>query len=163
MNTVLYIVSPIGGLGLAVQEELNSTMRQSTGSAAFAALVSFSVGLIALAFFAVVTRGPLPTRAAFATAPAWVWAWLGGVFGAFYVAMATIAVARFGATTLLVLVARPSDRFADPRSLRLAWIRTTFEALLLLFHSPLPNVGCWRRKASLFRILYRGEKNETVV
>ena len=101
MNTLLYILSLIAGLGLALQVGLNSTMRQSTGSAAFAALVSFSVGLIALAIFVVVTRAPFPTRAALATAPAW--AWLGGVFGAFYVAMATIAGPRFGATTLLVL------------------------------------------------------------
>ena len=101
MNALLYILSLIAGLGLAVQVGLNSTMRQSTGSAAFAALVSFCVGLIALVLFVVATRAPVPTRAALAAAPAW--AWLGGVFGAFYVAMATVAGPRLGATTLLAL------------------------------------------------------------
>lgn len=101
MNALLYILSLIAGLGLAVQVGLNSTMRQVTGSAAFAALVSFSVGLVALALFVVATRAPIPTRAALAAAPAW--AWLGGIFGAFYVAMATVAGPRLGATTLLAL------------------------------------------------------------
>lgn len=101
MNALLYILSLIAGLGLAVQVGVNSTMRQVTGSAAFAALVSFSVGLIALAMFVVASRAPIPTRAALAAAPAW--AWLGGVFGAYYVAMATIAGPRLGATTLLAL------------------------------------------------------------
>ena len=101
MNALLYILFLIAGLGLAVQVGLNSTMRQSVGSAAFAALVSFCVGLIALVLFVVATRAPIPTRLALAAAPAW--AWLGGVFGAFYVAMATVAGPRLGATTLLAL------------------------------------------------------------
>ncbi len=101
MNALLYILSLIAGLGLAVQVGLNSTMRHSTGSAAFAAVVSFCVGLIALVLFVVATRAPIPTRAALAGAPAW--AWLGGVFGAFYVAMATVAGPKLGATTLLAL------------------------------------------------------------
>jgi transporter family-2 protein len=101
MNALLYVLSLIAGLGLAVQVGLNSTMRQSTGSAAFAALVSFCVGLIALVLFVAATRVPVPTRAALTAAPAW--AWLGGVFGAFYVAMATVAGPRLGATTLLAL------------------------------------------------------------
>lgn len=101
MNALLSILSLVAGLGLAVQVGINSTLRQSTGSAAFAALVSFCVGLIALVLFVVATRVPVPTRAALAAAPAW--AWLGGVFGAFYVAMATVAGPRLGATTLLAL------------------------------------------------------------
>lgn len=101
MNALLYVLSFVAGLGLAVQVGLNSTMRQSTGSAVFAAVVSFCVGLTALIVFIVVTREPIPTRAALATAP--VWAWLGGLFGAFYVAMATVAGPRLGAATLLAL------------------------------------------------------------
>ena len=101
MNTVLYITALLAGLGLAIQVGLNSTMRQFTGNAAFAAVVSFCVGLASLILFLVVSRGELPSRASLASAP-W-WAWIGGLCGAFYVAIAPIAGPRLGASTLLAL------------------------------------------------------------
>lgn len=101
MNTVLYITALLAGLGLAIQVGFNSTMRQFTGNAAFAAVISFCVGLAALTLFLVATRTELPSRASLASAP-W-WAWLGGLCGAFYVAIATIAGPRLGASTLLAL------------------------------------------------------------
>ena len=99
MNTVLYIAALFAGLGLAVQVGLNSTMRQFTGNAAFAAVVSFSIGLAALILFLIATRSDVPSRTSLASAP-W-WAWFGGLCGAFYVAIATIAGPRLGASTLL--------------------------------------------------------------
>ena len=101
MNTLLYVTALLAGLGLAVQVGLNSTMRQFTGTAAFAAVISFCVGLAGLLVFLLVTRSELPTRSALASAP-W-WAWLGGLCGAFYVAIATIAGPKLGASTLLAL------------------------------------------------------------
>jgi transporter family-2 protein len=101
MNTVLYLGALLAGLGLAIQVGLNSTMRQITGSAASAAVVSFCVGLASLLLFLLATRTALPSRAALGSAPAW--AWLGGVCGAFYVAIATIVGPRLGASTLLAL------------------------------------------------------------
>ena len=101
MNTLLYITALLAGLGLAVQVGFNSTMRHFTGTAAFAAVISFCIGLAGLIVFLLVTRSELPTRGALASAP-W-WAWLGGLCGAFYVAIATIAGPRLGASTLLAL------------------------------------------------------------
>ncbi|HEU4603646.1 MAG TPA: DMT family transporter [Steroidobacteraceae bacterium] len=101
MNTILYLTALLAGLGLAVQVGLNSTMRQFTGNAAFAAVVSFCVGLAGLLLFLLATRTEIPSRSALASAP-W-WAWLGGLFGAFYVAIATIVGPRLGASTLLAL------------------------------------------------------------
>src|SRR3954464_12038975 len=99
MNTVLYITALLAGLGLAIQVGLNSTMRQFTGNAASAAVVSFCVGLASLLVFLLATRSAFPSRAELASAPAW--AWFGGLCGAFYVAIATIVGPRLGASTLL--------------------------------------------------------------
>jgi transporter family-2 protein len=101
MNTILYITALLAGLGLAVQVGLNSTMRQFTGNAASAAVVSFCVGLASLLVFLLATRSAFPSRAELASAPAW--AWFGGLCGAFYVAIATIVGPRLGASTLLAL------------------------------------------------------------
>jgi len=101
MNTLLYVTALLAGLGLAVQVGFNSTMRQFTGNAAFAAVISFCVGLAALILFLIATRSELPSRASLTAAP-W-WAWFGGLCGAFYVAIATIAGPRLGASTLLAL------------------------------------------------------------
>jgi transporter family-2 protein len=101
MNTLFYSMALLAGMGLAVQVGLNSTMRQVTGNAAFAAVVSFCVGLASLILFLVATRSAVPSRAALASAPAW--AWFGGLLGAYYVAIATIVGPRLGASTLLAL------------------------------------------------------------
>jgi transporter family-2 protein len=101
MNTVLYLTALLAGMGLAIQVGLNSTMRHVTGNAVFAAVVSFCVGLASLLLFLLATRSELPSRAALTSAPAW--AWFGGLFGAFYVAIATIVGPRLGASTLLAL------------------------------------------------------------
>jgi transporter family-2 protein len=66
-----------------------------------AALVSFLVGGIALAMLVIGMRTPLPSRDVVASVP--VWAWFGGLLGAFYVASSTIIAAELGASSLLAL------------------------------------------------------------
>ena len=80
---------------------MNAQLRKVLQSANVAALVSFTVGTLALIALVLVLRTPLPERAAFAAVP-W-WAWLGGLLGAFYVASSTIVAAELGASTLLGL------------------------------------------------------------
>jgi transporter family-2 protein len=48
-----------------------------------------------------VSRTAIPAREALAAVP--LWAWFGGLFGAFYVAISTIVAMEVGATSLLVL------------------------------------------------------------
>ena len=98
----LYLLGLGVGVGLVVQVGMNSTLRALLGSAIVAALISFVVGSVALAVFALVTRAPLPGREQLAAVPAW--AWLGGALGAFYVASSVIVGPRLGAATLLALV-----------------------------------------------------------
>ena len=49
----------------------------------------------------IATRPPVPGREAFAGVP--LWAWFGGLFGAFYVAISTIVATELGAASLLAL------------------------------------------------------------
>jgi transporter family-2 protein len=92
----------VAGMALTIQVGINSTLRHGLGDPAMATLVSFLVGTVGLALFLLLTRTPLPTRAALASVPAW--AWFGGLVGAFYVATTVIVGPRLGSATLLALV-----------------------------------------------------------
>ena len=101
MRGVACMLGLSAGLGLALQIGMNSQLRKVLGSAYSAALISFLVGTIALCAVVLGTRAALPSRDTLAAVPAW--AWFGGLFGAFYVAISTIVASELGATSLLAL------------------------------------------------------------
>ena len=101
MRGLTWLLGVVAGLGLTVQVGMNSQLRKVLQSANLAALVSFTVGTLALIALIFVMRTPMPARDTIAAVP--VWAWLGGLLGAFYVATSTIVAAELGATTLLGL------------------------------------------------------------
>ncbi len=101
MRGLSYFLGLAAGFGLTVQVAMNSQLRKFLQSANSAALVSFMVGGFALAVLVVAMRTPLPSRDALASVP--VWAWFGGILGAFYVASSTIIAAELGASSLLAL------------------------------------------------------------
>ena len=92
----------LAGVGLAVQAPTNAALARTSGSVLLAALVSFIVGSIVLALaWAAIDRTSL---AALRGAP--VWAWVGGLYGACFVAAMAYAAPRLGlATTLTVAIA----------------------------------------------------------
>jgi bacterial/archaeal transporter family-2 protein len=92
----------VAGMALTIQVGINSTLRHGLGNPTMATLVSFLVGTLGLALLLLLTRTPLPTRAALESVPAW--AWFGGLVGAFYVATTVIVGPRLGSATLLALV-----------------------------------------------------------
>lgn len=96
-----WLFGVVAGLGLTLQVGMNSQLRKVLQSANLAALISFTVGTLALVALVVVMRTPMPARDTFAAVP--YWAWFGGLLGAFYVAVSTIVAAELGATTLLGL------------------------------------------------------------
>jgi bacterial/archaeal transporter family-2 protein len=102
MQGLYYLLGLGVGAGLIVQIGMNSRLRALLGSPVTAALVSFVVGSLALALYLLAARTPLPARAQWAQVP--LWAWFGGVLGAFYVASSVIVGPRLGAATLLALV-----------------------------------------------------------
>lgn len=101
MRSTLILLGLVAGLGLTVQVGMNASIRDATGSAGFASLVNFCVGIVALLGFVLLMRTPLPNAQVLGALPAWVW--LGGLFGALYVASATVIGPALGGTMLLAL------------------------------------------------------------
>jgi len=101
MKGVAYLLGLSAGFGLSAQIGMNAQLRRNLGSAYPAALISFLVGTAALVVLMLVTRTPLPSRDTLGSVP--LWAWFGGMLGAFYVAISTIVAAELGASSLLAL------------------------------------------------------------
>lgn len=101
MHSVLAVLALAAGFGLTVQVGMNAALRQAFGSPSLATLANFLVGTAALVVYVALERAPWPDRSAAASAP--LWAWLGGLFGAFYVVAATVVGPRLGASMLLAL------------------------------------------------------------
>ena len=101
MKNIAYILGIVSGFGLTLQVGMNSRLRTLLQSANTAALVSFLVGTVALIGLLIATRTPLPPRDTLAAVP--LWAWFGGLMGAFYVAISTVVASQLGTTSLLGL------------------------------------------------------------
>jgi bacterial/archaeal transporter family-2 protein len=101
MRGLAYLLGIVAGFGITLQVGMNSRLRTLLQSANTAALVSFMVGTLALATLFVVTRVPVPDRSVISSVP-W-WAWLGGLMGAFYVAISTVVASQLGTASLLAL------------------------------------------------------------
>lgn len=98
----LYILCMVGaGAAVATQIAINAYLGAVTGSALWAANISFAVsmiaGLVALGTAILLGEMPLPNPAVW-TAPSWIW--LGGLGGATYVLLAILLTHRLGAAVL---------------------------------------------------------------
>jgi len=99
MQIFLVMLLTVAGMGLTLQQAVNSRLRGAVESPVLSALVSFLVGAIVLGLLSalgVFGRGKLT---GLSTLP-W-WAWTGGLFGAFYVTLAVIGVPRVGAAVVI--------------------------------------------------------------
>lgn len=99
---LLFLVVMLGGAGLTMQMVWNSRLRAATGSPVLTTLISVCVTLLCLVLVqasGTVDRGSVP---AFNSLPKW--AWLGGVFAAFYLVISLAAIPRLGAATVFSLV-----------------------------------------------------------
>jgi transporter family-2 protein len=101
VKNLAYILGIASGFGLTLQVGMNSRLRTVLQNANSAALVSFLVGTLGLIALLVVTRAPMPARDTLAAVP--LWAWFGGLMGAFYVAISTVVASQLGTTSLLAL------------------------------------------------------------
>jgi transporter family-2 protein len=90
----------LGGWLLALQVPTNVMLAKAGGSPLLAALISFAVGTLAL-LVAWLASGNRPGVAPFAGLP-W-YAWLGGVYGGAYVAIAAFAAPRIGLASLVTI------------------------------------------------------------
>ena len=89
-----------GGVLIALQAPTNAMLARTGGSPVLAALISFAVGTLAL--FAVwLASGNRPGAEPFARLP--YYAWFGGIYGAFFVAVAAFAAPRIGLASLITI------------------------------------------------------------
>ena len=93
------LVLAAGGM-ISLQAPTNAILAKAGGSPVVAALISFAVGTCVL--FAVwLATGPRPRAESFAGLPAY--AWLGGAYGALYVAVAAYAAPKIGLASLITI------------------------------------------------------------
>lgn len=88
------------GTLIAIQGPINATLMRAVGSSVNAALISFLVGTVALAVVALSQR--TAADPALVRALPW-WAWVGGLCGAVFVAVAAFAAPRIGVANMLTL------------------------------------------------------------
>ena len=92
------VLAVIGGVLLAVQAPTNALLGKASGSPIIAAFISFLIGTIALGAAVAATSGRL-LDPSLKQVP-W-YAWLGGFYGAFLVAVAAFGAPRVGVGVLL--------------------------------------------------------------
>jgi len=102
MTLWLMVIAVVIGAGLSVQVGLNSQVRHHLGEPALAALGNFLVGTVAILIYLVLMRVNWPTTGALRAVPPVNW--LGGLFGAAYVAASALLAPRLGSAPLLALL-----------------------------------------------------------
>ena len=90
----------LAGAMVALQAPTNVMLAKAGGSPVLAALISFAVGTASL-FVVWLASGHRPGMAPFGALP-W-YAWVGGVYGAVYVAIAAYAAPRLGLASLITI------------------------------------------------------------
>ena len=88
----------IAGIFIAIQAPTNASLGKASGSPVVAAFISFVVGMVALGAMVAATSGRV--FAPELKGVPW-YAWAGGLYGAFFVAMAAFAAPRIGVATML--------------------------------------------------------------
>jgi len=98
MKWILIPFALLAGATIPIQAGINLRLKQALADPVAAALVSFAVGTIALAAYGLAFR-PMPSMGMISSAP--LWAWTGGIFGAFFVFSTIVLVAQLGAATTM--------------------------------------------------------------
>ncbi|PCD02971.1 hypothetical protein COC42_00590 [Sphingomonas spermidinifaciens] len=101
MSPILPILAALlAGVGLATQSPTNAALGRSIGSVTLAALISFAVGTaILVAAWLSFDRTPLATLKG-----AKPWMFVGGAYGAYFVAAAAFAAPRLGLASMLTIM-----------------------------------------------------------
>ena len=103
MRATYYLLTGLAGAIIPLQALINAHLGRAIGGPLWAATTSFAVGTVALLAYSSTfsASGPLLTQA-FATLP-W-WGWLGGLFGAFFVATSVLVVVEIGTAGMVATV-----------------------------------------------------------
>jgi bacterial/archaeal transporter family-2 protein len=96
----LMLVFLAGGL-ISLQAPTNALLAKAGGSSVLAALISFAVGVVTLLAVWLATANRTHDPTGFSALP-W-YAWIGGVYGAAYVAIAAYAAPKIGLGSLITI------------------------------------------------------------
>lgn len=110
-NSIFYILALIGGCALATQTGVNTQLRSIVGNPVLAALISFTVGTLALVVYLLIfDRQGLQ---GFSQLPGISWYKLtGGLIGALFVSGVIIIAPRIGAANTACLIVAGQILFA---------------------------------------------------
>jgi transporter family-2 protein len=97
-----YILAFAAGVSFVCQQAVNSNLRVEIASPWWAGFVSYLGGTIVMLAAALAFRDPLPTAGMLERSH--VMSWIGGLFGAIYIAIAILLVPRLGAATVIALL-----------------------------------------------------------
>ncbi|KFA97077.1 DMT family transporter [Vibrio sp. ER1A] len=101
-SVVLVILSVVVGVGLVSQAGVNAQLKVGMSSSLQAAFVSFVVGTVVLGLLVVIEGKPWFPQGSISSLP-W-WAWIGGLLGAFNIAMSIYLAPQLGALALAISI-----------------------------------------------------------
>ena len=90
------------GFSFVIQQAVNSDLRSSINSAAWAGFISYLGGTLCMLLLALGIGDSFP-KAQTLSQTHW-WAWTGGLFGAIYIAISILLLPRLGAATFVALL-----------------------------------------------------------
>jgi transporter family-2 protein len=97
-----YALALCAGISFVAQQAVNANLRAEIGSAWWAGFASYLGGTIVMLVAALVMREALPTVGMISRST-WL-SWMGGVFGAVYIAVSIFLLPRLGAATVIALI-----------------------------------------------------------
>jgi len=99
---MLYLLVIAAGASVAFQQVLIANLRMQVGSAWWAAVASYLVGLLFTLAIALIVPGPKMTDI-IPRGGDWL-PWFGGIFGAIFLAITILMVPKLGAATTISLI-----------------------------------------------------------
>ena len=93
-NWPLLVTAILLGMGLGIQAPINAWIGKRLGSPYWGAGFSISISLVVILLFVFIMVRTIPSAETIWNAPWWVW--LGGIFGAMFVAGAIVLEPRMG-------------------------------------------------------------------
>ena len=102
MNLFFYILAFLCGVANSTQSGINAELRRSINNPIFAAIISFSVGLIGLILIIPFFKEPVPSINTLKSLE-W-WKLSGGILGAFFVTTVILSVQKIGSANMIALI-----------------------------------------------------------
>jgi len=96
------LLAIMAGFCLPTQAGINAQLNLWSRSAILTATISFAVGTIGLAVYALILKTPWPVGDSIGRHPWWIWS--GGLLGAFLVASTVVLAPRLGAASMIALI-----------------------------------------------------------